>query len=191
MTKETIKEKIRRVTAEAVSLSEYDPQWPDMFISEKKHLLCCMPQDFIIRIEHFGSTSVPGLIAKPVIDMIIEITNEDSGRKLIPKILEPQGYDCFWRPLGNINEPPFFTWCIKRNSHGRRTHHLHFVKPGFKNDELRFRDILRANTDLAFEYAKLKKHLAEQYSSDRISYTSGKGEFIKQILSMPTATEHS
>ncbi|MDD5599410.1 MAG: GrpB family protein [Victivallaceae bacterium] len=182
MRQESLEEKIKRVTAEGVEVVKYNPGWPKLFEQEKEHLQQCLPVDLIVRIEHFGSTAVRGLAAKPIVDMLIEITNVQRGKTLIPEVLEPQGYDCFWRPLWNENVPPFFTWCIKRNASGIRTHHLHFVAVGFKDEELRFRDILRQNQDIATAYADLKFKLSADHHADRISYTEAKGDFIRQIL---------
>jgi len=176
---ETLEEKIKRVTAEVVDIVEYDPNWSLLFEQEKRHLQSCLPDDLIVRIEHFGSTAVPGLRAKPIVDMVIEITDEERGKTLIPEILEPQGYDCFWRPLWNEDVPPYFTWCIKRDSEGVRTHHLHFVTVGFKDEELEFRDILRSDPEIARQYGELKLQLSRQHRHDRISYTEAKGDFIR------------
>ncbi|WP_027184225.1 GrpB family protein [Desulfovibrio inopinatus] len=182
MTKETLAEKIARVTAEIVMLSAYDPAWPSHFEEEKRHLEACLPADLIIRIEHIGSTAIPGLIAKPIIDMLIEITDVERGKRLIPEILESQGYDCFWRPHGNRNIPPYYTWCIKRASNGTRTHHLHIDAPRAQANKVRFRDILLANPERAHEYANLKQRLELQHKNNRIAYTTAKGSFIQETL---------
>ncbi len=187
MCKETTEQKIKRVIAESVDVVPHNPEWAELFEIEKVHMKACFPDDFILRIEHFGSTSVPGLLAKPIVDMIIEISDAERGRELIPNVLEPQGYDCFWRPVGNENVPPYFTWCIKRDETGQRSHHLHFVEKGFKNKDLRFRDVLRENSGIAKEYAKLKASLAAEYKNDRVGYTAAKGEFIRKVLDMPCA----
>lgn len=179
---ETLEEKIQRVTAEVVEIVPYDPQWQERFDKEKEHLQKCLPSDLIGRIEHFGSTSIPEMPAKPIVDMVIEITDELRGKKVIPEILEAQGYDCFWRPLGNKNVPPYFTWCIKRNNRGERTHHLHFVVAGFKDSDLLFRDILRNDPELARQYGVLKQSLAQTHHADRIKYTEAKGAFIRRVL---------
>ncbi len=179
---ETLEQKVKRVTAEVVEVVGYNPEWPLWFEQEKVHLLHCLPHGLILRIEHFGSTAVPGLHAKPIVDMAIEISNEVWGKEVIPQTLEPQGYDCFWRPLGDKDEPPYFTWCIKRDAAGERTHHLHFVKAGFKDQELRFRDILRDNTEITRQYGELKLRLSRQFREDRIGYTNAKGNFILNVL---------
>ena len=179
---ETLEDKIRRVTAEHVQVVAYDPEWPRRFEEERTHLLGCLPGELIVRIEHFGSTAVPGLAAKPIVDMVIEVADVDRAKVLVPDVLEPQGYDCFWRPTMGDDTPPWYTWCIRRDVAGRRTHHLHFGAVGFKADELRFRDLLRADPELAAAYAQLKLRLATEHEGDRVAYTHAKGEFIRSVM---------
>jgi GrpB-like predicted nucleotidyltransferase (UPF0157 family) len=84
---ETLEEKVRRVLAECVAISEYDPGWPEMFQCEKEHLLKCLPSGSIRRIEHYGSTAVPGLAAKPIIDMLVEVEDLDETKSKVVPIL--------------------------------------------------------------------------------------------------------
>ena len=70
---ESLEERIRRVVQENVALVSYDPKWPRLFQEEKEHLLACLPRELIGQIEHFGSTAVPGLAAKPIIDILVEV----------------------------------------------------------------------------------------------------------------------
>ncbi|NLW87068.1 MAG: GrpB family protein [Planctomycetes bacterium] len=179
---ETLQDKIKRITAEQVRIEAYDPAWPTLFEQERDHLLACMPEGMIIRIEHFGSTAVAGLAAKPIVDVVIEVSDAAQAKTIVPRILEPQGYDCFWRPTLGDDTPPWYTWCIKRNPAGRRTHHLHFGSVGFKADELLFRDILRQQPESAAAYAALKLRLADEHTNDRVAYTNAKGDFIRNIL---------
>ena len=112
---ETLEERIRRVVQEEIRIVDYDPKWPELFQAEKEHLLSCFPGSLIKRIEHFGSTSVPGLSAKPVIDMLVEVSSlEETKLKIVP-ILEAQGYDYFWRP-SETDGPPFYAWFINLSS---------------------------------------------------------------------------
>jgi GrpB-like predicted nucleotidyltransferase (UPF0157 family) len=96
---ETLEEKVVRVLKEDVAVVPYDPRWPKLFKEEKAHLLSCLPKTRVKRIEHFGSTAVPGLAAKPIVDMLVEVTSLDETRQKVPPILEPKGYDFFWRPM--------------------------------------------------------------------------------------------
>lgn len=92
---ETLEEKIRRVTKEKIAIEPYNFMWTLMFKDEKEHLLSNLPNGLIKRIEHFGSTAVPGLSAKPIIDMLVEITSLEETRNKVVPILESQGYDYF------------------------------------------------------------------------------------------------
>jgi GrpB protein len=85
------------------------------------------------RIEHYGSTAVPGLAAKPIVDMLIEVTDLDATRARIAPILDGEGYDYFWRPTFGDNVPPWYAWFIKRDQRGgARTHHLHMITRGLE-----------------------------------------------------------
>ncbi len=177
---ETLEEKIARVVKEHVEIRPYDPAWPALFEDEKDHLLTCLPEGLILRVEHFGSTSVPGLPAKPVVDMLIEVKNLEEIRAQVPPVLEAQGYDYFWRPTMGDSTPPFYAWFIKRNDQGQRTHHIHMVEADFPQWEgLLFRDYLRNHPEAAQDYAGLKKDLAQKYPGDRVAYTHAKTEFIR------------
>ena len=143
-------ERIRRIVQEVVAIVPYDSEWPKLFLEEKEHLLTCLPRELIGRIEHFGSTAVPGLAAKPIIDMLVEVKSLEETRRRIVPILEPQGYDYFWRPTWGDDTPPFCAWVIKRNSSGERTHHIHMVERHFEHwDRLLFRDYLIQHPDAA------------------------------------------
>jgi GrpB-like predicted nucleotidyltransferase (UPF0157 family) len=179
---ETLPEKIRRVVQEEVAVVPYDPRWPAMFREEKEHLLACLPKELIKRIEHFGSTAVPGLAAKPIVDMLVEVASLEAAKQQIAPILEAQGYDYFWRPSWGDDTPPFYAWFIKRGPQGQRTHHIHMVEAHFEHwDRLLFRDYLIENPAAAAEYQALKLRLAESYARDRVAYTKEKTEFIVRI----------
>ena len=178
---ETLEQKIARVLADEVELVDYDPHWPELFEAEKRHLLSCVPGGLIRRVEHFGSTAVPGMPAKNVVDLLIEVADLEETRKVVPPILEPQGYDYFWRPA-MFEGPPFYAWFIRRDASGRRTHHLHMVEKHFEHwDRLLFRDYLREMPGLAAEYGGLKRRLAAEHPGDRVAYTRGKTDFVVRI----------
>ncbi len=179
---ETLEEKIARVVKEEVAVVPYDPVWPEMFEQERRYLLSCLPADLIKRIEHFGSTAVPGLSAKPVVDILVEVTNLDETRKRIAPLLEARGYDYFWRPSWGDDTPPFYAWFIKRDKNGNRTHHIHMVEAGFEHwDRLKFRDYLIDHPDVSREYAGLKEKLSCAHQGDRVAYTKAKSDFIKKV----------
>ena len=185
---ETVEEKIRRVLREDVAMSGYDPEWPEMFRREQEHLLKCLPSGLIRRIEHYGSTAVPGLAAKQIIDMLVEVDDLDETKVKVAPILEMQGYDYFWRPTWGDGVPPFYAWFIKRDSDtGARTHHIHMItgSPEFAPhwDALLFRDYLIEHPEVASEYEQLKRRLAETHPNNREDYTSGKSEFVSCVTS--------
>jgi len=179
---ETLEQKIARVVKETVAVVPYDPRWPEMFEQERLHLLSCLPADVVKRIEHFGSTAVPGLCAKPVVDMLVEVTSLDETKQRIVPILEAQGYEYFWRPSFGDDTPPFYAWFIKRDKSGNRTHHIHIVEADFELwDRLLFRDYLIEFPEVAREYGELKKRLSGERENDRVGYTEAKTEFIRMI----------
>jgi GrpB-like predicted nucleotidyltransferase (UPF0157 family) len=179
---ETLEQRVQRVLRDEVAIVPYDPEWPQMFRQEKAHLLSCLPNELIRRIEHFGSTAVPGLAAKPIIDMLVEVTSLEETKTRIVPVLEAQGYDYFWRPTWGDNTPPFYAWFIKRDHSGRRTHHIHMVEPDFEHwDRLLFRDYLIAHPEIAHEYQELKIQLANGHANDREAYTEAKTEFVVRV----------
>lgn len=102
---ETPEQRIQRVVREEIAIAPYDPTWPESFRQEKEHLLSSLPNDLIRRIEHFGSTAVPGLAAKPIVDMLVEVTDLQATKVQIAPVLESQGYDYFWRPTHGDDGP--------------------------------------------------------------------------------------
>jgi GrpB-like predicted nucleotidyltransferase (UPF0157 family) len=180
----TLRERIERALVEEIAIRPYDPRWPEQFRDEERHLRSCLPADLIGRIEHFGSTAVPGLAAKPIIDMLVEVENLQAARERIAPILEAQGYDYFWRPTHGDDGPPFYAWFIKRDpATGVRTHHIHMVEASFKEhwDRLLFRDYLIRHPAAAREYETVKLRLASEFPRDRAAYTRGKADFIVRV----------
>jgi GrpB-like predicted nucleotidyltransferase (UPF0157 family) len=181
---ETTEQRIERVLRDEISISAYDAAWPESFRREKAHLETCLPTDLVRRIEHFGSTAVPGLAAKPIVDMLVEVTDLQATRDRIAPVLEAQGYDYFWRPTHGDDGPPFYAWFIRRDPDTRaRTHHIHMVEPHFTEhwDRLLFRDYLIERPEVAREYEALKVRLASAWPKDRLAYTRGKTEFINRV----------
>ena len=178
---ETPEQRIQRLVREEVAIAAYSPAWPESFRQEKEHLLSCLPHDLIRRVEHFGSTAVPGLAAKPIVDMLVEVTDLQATKDRIAPVLEAQGYEYSWRPTHGDDGPPFYAWFIKRDPRtGARTHHIHMVEGRFTDhwDRLHFRDYLIEHPDVAREYEALKVGLASASPHDRVAYTQGKTEFI-------------
>ena len=129
-------------------------------------------------IEHVGSTAVPGLAAKPVIDIMAGVQSLEECRPAIAT-LEAIGY-CYFP-----HRPEQQHWFCKPSA-AFRTHHLHLVPFGSRSwtERLAFRDYLRRDHLTARQYAELKKQLATQYEFDREAYTEAKGPFIQSILKL-------
>ena len=184
---ESLEQRIQRVTREEIAIEPYDSHWPKSYQAEREHLLTCLPTDLVERIEHFGSTAVPGLAAKPVVDILVGVTCLSATRERIVPILEGQGYEYFWRPSFGDDVPPWYAWFIKRDAKsGNRTHHLHMVESSFAGHwaRLLFRDYLIAHPDVAEEYGELKTALANQHPNDRVAYTERKTKFIARVTAL-------
>jgi GrpB-like predicted nucleotidyltransferase (UPF0157 family) len=179
---ESQNERVQKAIREEITIVPYDPVWPEMFESEKKVLLSLFTDDLVKRIEHFGSTAVPGLSAKPVIDMLVEVASLKETKKVIVPVLIPMGYEYFWRPTWGDDVPPFYAWFIKRNESGKRTHHIHMVEKNFEHwDRLLFRDYLIEHPYIAKEYESLKQRISADFTGDRAGYTNAKTQFILKI----------
>jgi len=193
---ETDEQRVQRVLKEEIVIEPYDSRWPGRFREEETHLRAVLPAELLGRIEHYGSTAVPGLAAKPIVDMLIEVTDLDAARARIAPILECEGYDYFWRPTFGDNVPPWYAWFIKRYQRGgARTHHLHMITRGPEFADhwraLLFRDYLRAHPNVAADYGAVKAQLAVEHAHDRIAYTRGKSEFIAKVMEKLTVSHPS
>lgn len=187
---DSLEQRVARAVREEVRLVPYDPRWPELFRQEKDHLQACLPRDLIVRIEHFGSTAVPGLAAKPVVDMLVGVTDLESTKLRIVPLLTAQGYDYFWRPTHGDDGPPFYAMFIKRDPRtGARTHHIHMVEASFQGhwDQLLFRDYLVEHPETARAYERLKMELASAHPQDRVGYTNGKSDFIAEVMRRTSA----
>ncbi len=167
----SLQQRIDEAIRENVSIVPYDSEWPSLFETEADFLRRILPQRLLRRIEHFGSTAVPALAAKPIIDLLIEVTSLEETQEHIVPILVSHRYDYFWR----TDVLPPYAWFIKRDSEHRRTHHLHFVEADSPLwDRLYFRDYLRRFPDEARRYGELKAILASKFPNDRVAYAEGK-----------------
>jgi GrpB-like predicted nucleotidyltransferase (UPF0157 family) len=178
-TSKALQQRIQKAVSEKVDIVSYDPIWLKLFKDEEEFLNTNFPE-IIKRIEHFGSTAIPGISAKPIVDMLIEVTSLKETKKFIVPVLKSLGYDYFWRP--EIDKPPMYAWFIKRNSAGNRTHHLHMVEANSKLwERLYFRDYLREHQEAAEQYETIKTELSQKFPNDREAYTKAKTEFISSV----------
>lgn len=155
---------------------EYDPDWPGMFHAEQRLLVEVLAPWLAGPVEHIGSTAVPGLAAKPVIDIMAPV-HSLAGSMAALDAAGALGY------LYHPYKPGQMHWFCKP-SPAHRTHHLHLVPLGSAlwHQRLAFRDALRGSAELAARYAVLKRGLAAQYRHDREGYTEAKGAFIAEVL---------
>jgi GrpB-like predicted nucleotidyltransferase (UPF0157 family) len=109
---ETLDERVARVLRAEIELAEPDPRWPDWSSAESTYLRRILPADLLGRIEHVGSTAVPGLVAKPIVDMLIEVTDPERAARLLPEALRPPAYDHFWKPPNAAGGKPY-SWLIR------------------------------------------------------------------------------
>ncbi len=160
-----------------VVIGEYDPFWPELFAEEAGQIRQAMG-DALVAVEHVGSTAVPGLSAKPVIDLLVGVRSLEEGRQAVPA-LGALGYEC--RGENGIPGRLFFR---KGPVPFRRTHHLHMVEVGHAQwtSLLSFRDHLRAHPDAVRQYEDLKQGLAKRFPEDRAAYSEGKADFIRATL---------
>lgn len=174
---------VERALHERVEIVPYDRAWPALFAEEAARLRTVLPADLIGRIEHFGSTAVPGLAAKPIIDMLVEVRSMEAVAQSIAPILKCEGYEYFWRD----REPGLpgidYAWFIRRDAAGRRTHHIHCLEHGSSEwERLLFRDYLRAHPEAAREYGELKRRIAAEHPDDRVAYAKAKTDFIAAAM---------
>ena len=164
------------LVADAVILMDYDPTWPQSFAREEQRLREGLG-DVAIRIDHVGSTAVPGLVAKAIIDIQVSVprvADVDSYR--VP--LEALGYA--FQPDPRFPTYPFFRY----PSAGPRHHHLHVAEAGSAEEQehLVFRDRLRADPVIASLYRDLKVELARRHFADRVGYSNSKGGFVQDVI---------
>ena len=172
----------RRARIYPIILSQYNPAWPGWFEEEKANLERLIGTQNITRIIHYGSTSVPGLMAKPTIDILLEIKKSTDIEKLKTSLPSPK-YICLCGAGLTMSTPPPHLMFLKGylpDGFAEKVYHIHVRYPG-DHDELYFRDYLIAHPETAAEYAALKRKLFENYEHDRDGYTAAKGEFIKKI----------
>lgn len=161
-----------------VALCDSDPAWADRFDEQRAVVTELLRPWLAAPVEHIGSTSVPGLRAKPVIDMLAPVGSLALAREGLP-VLAEAGW-LYWPedPCGHYR-----LWLLRPRPDAR-THHLHVVEAGHPQALalLAFRDALRADEGLRCEYASLKDRLAEQHPDNRNAYTNAKAAFVEQAL---------
>ncbi len=159
-----------------VEVVPQDPNWPNLFETESKQIAIALGEN-VTEIHHIGSTSIETIYAKPIIDILVEVSSiakvdkSNSSMQLLR-------YQCMGE--FGIKDRRFF---LKDNLSEVRTHHVHIFEVGSTQVQrhLGFRDYLRHHIDDAQAYSKLKQSLANEYPLDIQKYINGKNEFIQEI----------
>ena len=161
-----------------VRLTDYDRAWPDLFADQQARVAAVLAPWLAAPVEHIGSTSVPGLAAKPVIDMLAPVRSLTGAQDAVAPLTE-DGW-LFWP-----DDPcrHYRLWFLRPRPEAR-THHLQLI--GYDEPHARaliaFRDALRADPGLRAGYAELKERLGRQHRENRNAYTNAKSEFVARVL---------
>jgi GrpB-like predicted nucleotidyltransferase (UPF0157 family) len=158
-----------------VEIHEYDPRWAEEFEREKAAILAVLEGVAgIVDIEHIGSTAVPGLAAKPVIDLQIGVQKLGAAEEYVERLAK----------LGYVNHPQDDPGRLFFRKGMPRTHHLHIVEHGSWDHRrhLTFRDNLRADPETLAEYQALKRELAAKHPLEREEYVEGKTAFVEAVV---------
>lgn len=160
----------------SVAVFPYDEQWPIEFEKEKR-ILSEILKDFNVEIEHVGSTSIPGLSAKPIIDIAIGVKDEETLFKIEP-VMADAGYDILndYETKGEI--------LARKGPPECRTHYIHMQLIGseYWDEFMYFKRYLLEHPKEIKKYESLKKKLSQKYAEERKKYTEGKNEYISSIL---------
>ena len=164
-----------------IRIVPYNPDWENLFEQEKKLIKTVLGEDVALNIEHFGSTSIPGLAAKPTIDIMIEVSDLSVETKQF--ITQELGVISYGNMYNAEKENKMtFGKGYDENYIYNQTYHIHIREKGNTlQEEIYFRDYLRQNPDVRDKYAELKYSLAERFQFNREDYTNAKTEFIIKI----------
>lgn len=155
-----------------VELVPHNPEWSQLANEESQRILECISIP-VIGIYHIGSTSVPGIKAKPILDFVLEVEDMEA---FIKESRNLESLEYVSKGEYGIPGRQFFT----KDTLGERTHHLHVFQQGHQDIErhLVFRDFLRSNPEAAKEYESLKEKLAKRFPKKSDMYTEAKSDFI-------------
>jgi GrpB-like predicted nucleotidyltransferase (UPF0157 family) len=175
--------KVIGLARKKVQLLPYNPAWPKLYQAEAK-IICSAIGQYILDIQHVGSTAIPGVKAKPIIDIAIGLAHFKQAKKCI-KPLQQLGYE--YKYNAGVRGQRFFA----KGSESNRTHYIHLTKLNSRvwKDCLLFRDYLRKHKEAVKEYNQLKQILAKKYKTNRPFYTAQKSSFIKSIIKTSAPTK--
>ncbi len=157
-----------------VILCPHNKNWTQCFIEEKQNIISKIGK-YIVDVHHFGSTSIFGILAKPIIDIAVTVRTLEDVERCKQNLIK-LGYECHGQIVAE--------GCIFFSKGNPTTHHIHFTENNNINMKkwLFFRDQLRKYSKFASEYQVLKQDLEQKYANDRKAYNSGKDEFIHKVL---------
>lgn len=169
--------------ADEIEIVDYDANWPRLYEEERVRLARILPPDLVVAIEHAGSTAIPGLAAKPIVDIFIAVRSIGVAMDTLVAPIEALGY-VFWAENPD-KDRMFFVRGMPPYGE-RRTHHIHIVEPtsGVWQRSLAFRDYLRAHADEAERYSQLKRSLALRHRTDREAYTRAKDAYVAGVVDL-------
>jgi GrpB-like predicted nucleotidyltransferase (UPF0157 family) len=164
------------VSGDEVYLVDYNASWPQQYAEFARWLRDCLGSDVALRVEHYGSTAIPGIPAKPIIDVLVQVPSFASAKRRVVPRLDGEAWEYWWYADHMI--------FIKREKlMGQRTHHVHMAPRGHRLwDGIVFRDYLRTHPEEAARYAALKRELARRYREDREGYTQAKTEYVREVM---------
>jgi len=172
---------------EKAEVVPHDPRLGDRARAERARLAGLLAPWLVDGVEHVGSTAVPGLAAKPVIDLMASVTDPDAVARQAGERLAADGW-CYVPPELDSGGS-WRRFFVKPDASGqRRVAHLHVIRAGHRRwaEQIAFRDALRGDDQLARGYEELKRRLAAQHADDREAYTAAKAEFIADALGRGT-----
>jgi GrpB-like predicted nucleotidyltransferase (UPF0157 family)/RimJ/RimL family protein N-acetyltransferase len=166
-----------------IDIVAYDPEWPLKASNEINKLRAILPASTIIDIQHVGSTAIPGMAAKPIVDIQIAARSLEEMKIIAIPVLQKIGYE-YWYDNPD-SERMFFVKGMPPYGE-KRTHHVHIFELSSKHwsGKILFRDYLIAHPEIASEYQELKIKFAQQYTHDREKYTNAKGKFVDRIIKL-------
>ena len=167
------------VSVDPIVVVPYDEAWPSLFEEERARIERAIGP-WAEEIEHVGSTAVPGLAAKPIIDIMVGVKSLENSPIRVERRVS----------IGYEHVPAFvqvlpFRRYFRKMREGRRTHQVHLVERSnteWWDRHLLFRDYLRVHPEVAEEYARLKYELSNRFGEDREAYTDAKTEFISEVV---------
>jgi len=172
--------------SDTIYLADYDPRWPQLFEDERARLQAAIGE-WAADIQHVGSTSIPGIAAKPIIDIAVHLRSLVDALYCITPLME-LGYEC----LGEFGIPGRIYFRkrthqpVRGQSHDGvgRTHQVHMYERANEQYEKQivFRDYLRSHPDAREAYEALKRQLAERHAGDVEAYALAKSDFVIEVL---------